>query len=182
MARSRALLAVFPLLIAGVVLVVFGTSRTELECHRPERTCTWRDGILGGSPVTFPMTDVHEVRLVDNYGRHASDGHVELHLKNGDVMAFGKGERGRAAAQMTDETKRFLSAEGTRLYFAAPTLVWMCFLGAGCLLGVLVIVLSAKRPKWNDKLRVLAVLAGLLGLGGSIATCATRDDPGLTIQ
>jgi hypothetical protein len=178
----KKVLPVFPSLVGGILLVLFGTWRTDLACERATGTCTWSDGIMGGTPVTFAMTDVREVRFVGDRGRHGDDGQVELFVGNRDAMVFGKGESEEVAQKMTDQVKRFLAGEGASLRYGIASRSFMFFLGGGLLCGAFAMLLSAFRKAGTGFLGVFAVLVALVACIGSIVTCVTRDDPGLTVK
>jgi len=173
---------IIPTLIAGTVLIVFGTQQTELLCERATGTCSWRDGFIGGDAFDFPLSEVREVRAIGDLGRYGNDGHVELYAGRRAAMVFGQGEREATAARMTDQARSFFAGQGTTLHFHTPSRTWMFFLGGGLLCGALVMLANAKRPEKGSVLRTVAIVVAALAVGGAITTCVRRDDPGLTVS
>lgn len=146
MSRSR-FVPIIPTLIAGTVLIVFGTQKTELLCERATGACSWRDGFVGGDSFDFKLTEVREVRAIGDRGRYGNDGQVELYVGSRDAMVFGQGEREATAARMTEQARGFFAGQGATLHFHTPQRTWMYFLGGGLLCGALVMLVTPSGPR-----------------------------------
>lgn len=173
---------IIPTLIAGTVLLVFGTQKTELLCERSTGACSWRDGFVGGESFDFKLTEVREVRAIGDLGRWGNDGQVEVYVGSRDAMVFGQGEREATAQRMTEQAQSFFAGKGATLHFHTPSRTWMFFLGGGLLCGALVMLVNAKRPEKGSVLRPVAIGVAVLAVGGAITTCVRRDDPGLSVS
>lgn len=180
-ARAKSFLPVLPSLVAGILLIVFATSGSKLECDRASGACTWRDGFFGGDPWSFQITEVREVKFVGDRGKHGNDGQVELYVGSHEAMVFGKGESEEVAQGMALRAHGFFDGKGAALTFQTASRAWMFFLGGGLVFGALVMLLAAARGEKGRALAPTAVFVAVIAVVGSVTTCVQRDEPGLSV-
>jgi hypothetical protein len=181
-ASPKSFLAVLPALVAGILLLLFATSGTKLECERASHACTWREGFFGGDEFSFQISEVREVKFVGDRGKHGNDGQVELYVGSHDALVFGKGESEAVAQSMAERAQSFFAGTGAALSFQTPSRSWMFFLGGGFLVGALAMIVSRARPQKGTLLAPFAVFVAVLAVGGAVTTCVRRDDPGLSVS
>jgi hypothetical protein len=180
--RLKSLIPAFPALAAAIILFLVGTYRTDLTCDRAANSCTWRDGLFGGDPTTFPISDVREVKYEGGRGKHGGDGQVLIVLANGKEESFGKADDDVAKAT-TEEARAFFAGTGASYHWGTSPRTWMFVAAAGMLLASLSLFVTAfrkpptteaSRKQRNNEIAVLAMgIVTLTVISTIITACVT---------
>lgn len=143
----KRLLSVIPGLMTAALFFVIGTCRNEVKCERATDICMYRDGVLGGTEATFPITDVREVNYSGGRGKHGNDAQVELIMTNGAAKVFSRAGDDEARATSVRAKAFFLAGEGPEFRYVSPSYRWMFILTGVFVFGAfMMFFMTGGRP------------------------------------
>lgn len=186
------------LLILGLVMIGAGTSVLDIDCARASGACRWQAGSLFDSTdIRFAVTDVREVRFVDEIGKNKRDGAVVLVLATGSDTQYGRARRDVARARY-EEARAFFERKTTASYrFTTSGSRLFVIGGIALLLGAVGAAVRAARKRlergpsseptgratrWRRTGVLAAIAAAGLAIVLAVAARSTRDQGVLTLH
>lgn len=146
-ARWVSLLPALASFVGALIAFVAGSYHIDLACDRAKNQCSWTDGIFGADTITFPISDVREVKYVGGRGKHGGDGLVALVLPNGDELEFGKADDEEAKAT-TEQARAFFKGGTGATYEWHLSRRWLWIVaGAFTMSSLFVFVFTTKLQR-----------------------------------